>query len=372
MPSSAPHDPPFRADHVGSLLRPAGLLKARADHEAGRLPLPDLRRFEDEHVRKAVAMQEEIGLQSITDGEFRRGVFYADFICRGLGGASIYYEAERMFFVDDEGKHIPVPLLKIHDRLKWRGPVHVDEFRFVQSLTSRTVKITLPSPTIACSANPAHLDARAYPDPDRLREDVVEAYRSELRALAEAGCRYVQLDEVPLALYCDPSRRVETSPGAVDSRRLYEMFPSLVGAALANRPPSLHIAMHLCRGNNQSGWLTEGGYDPVAEMLFNEVPVDSYFLEYDTERAGTFEPLRFVPKSKSVVLGLVSSKRPGLESKDALKRRIDEAAQYVDLDQLALSPQCGFASTAPGNRLSVEQQNAKLRRVVEVAREVWS
>ena len=350
MPSPAPHDPPFRADHVGSLLRPAGLLNARADHEAGRLPLPDLRRIEDDHVRKAVAMQEEIGLQSITDGEFRRGVFYADFICRGLGGASIYYEAERMFFVDDEGKHIPVPLLKIHDRLKWRGPVHVDEFRFVQSLTSRTVKMTLPSPTIACSANPAHLDTRAYPDPDRLREDVVEAYRSELRALADAGCRYVQLDEVPLALYCDPRRRVETSPGAVDSRRLYEMFPTLVGAALANHPPSLHVAMHLCRGNNQSGWLTEGGYDPMAEMLFNEVPVDSYFLEYDTERAGTFEPLRFVPKNKSVMLGLVSSKRPELESKDALKRRIDEAARYVDLDQLALSPQCGFPSTAPGNR----------------------
>jgi len=372
MPSSAPHDPPFRADHVGSLLRPPELLKARADHEAGRISPSDLKRLEDDHVRKAVAMQEEIGLQSITDGEFRRGVFYSDFICRGLGGASIYYEAERMFFVDDEGKHIPVPLLEIHHRLKWREPVHADEFRFVRSLTNRTVKITLPSPTIACSASPAHLDARAYPDPGQLREDVVEAYRRELRALAEAGCRYVQLDEVPLALYCDPKRRDETSPGAVDSRRLYEMFPSLVGAALANRPPSLHVAMHLCRGNNQSGWLTAGGYDPVAEMLFNEVPIDSYFLEYDTERAGTFEPLRFMPKNKSVVLGLVSSKRPELESKDALKRRIDEAARYVDLDQLALSPQCGFASTAPGNRLSVDQQNAKLRRVVEVAREVWS
>ncbi len=372
MPSSAPHDPPFRAEHVGSLLRPPQLLKARADHDAGRLSATDLRRVEDDLVRKAVAMQEEIGLQSITDGEFRRGVFYADFICRGLGGASIYYEAERMFFVDDEGKHIPVPLLTIHDRLKWSGPVHADEFRFVQSLTGRTVKITLPSPTIACSANPAHIDPRAYPDPDQLREDVVEAYRSELHALADAGCRYVQLDEVPLALYCDPRRREPTSSGAVDSRRLYEMFPSLVGDALANRPPALHVAMHLCRGNNQSGWLTEGGYDPVAEMLFNEVPIDSYFLEYDTERSGTFEPLRFVPKSKSVVLGLVSSKRAELESKDSLKRRIDEAARYVDLDQLALSPQCGFASTAPGNRLSVEQQNAKLRRVVEVAREVWS
>jgi 5-methyltetrahydropteroyltriglutamate--homocysteine methyltransferase len=371
MPSSTPHDPPFRAEHVGSLLRPPELLKARASDEAGRLSAADLRRLEDDFIRKAVAMQEEIGLQSITDGEFRRGVFYADFICRGLGGASIYYEAERMFFVDDQGNRISVPLLKIHDRLKWRGPVHVDEFRYVQSLTRRTVKVTLPSPTIACSANATHLDPRAYPDPELLREDVVEAYRNELRALADAGCRYVQLDEVPLAIYCDPRRREGTGAAAVDSRRLYEMFPSLVNAVLASRPPLLHVAMHLCRGNNQSGWLTEGGYDPVAEMLFNQIGVDSYFLEYDTERAGTFEPLRFVPENKSIVLGLVSSKRPELESKEALKRRIDEAAKYVALDQLALSPQCGFASTAPGNKLTVEQQNAKLRRIVEVAREVW-
>jgi 5-methyltetrahydropteroyltriglutamate--homocysteine methyltransferase len=371
MSSSAPHDPPFRAEHVGSLLRPPELLKARAEHEAGRFPAADLRHLEDDLVRKIVVSQEELGLRAITDGEFRRGVFYADFICRGLGGASIYYEAERMFFVDDRGDHIPVPLLKIHDRLQWRGPVHVDDFRFVQSLTSRTVKITLPSPTIACSANAHHIDPRVYPDFDLLREDVVAAYRQELRALAAAGCRYVQLDEVPLALYCDPRRREGSGDRAVDARRLYEMFPSLVNAALADRPASLHVAMHLCRGNNQSGWLTEGGYDPVAEMLFNQVDIDSYFLEYDTERAGTFEPLRFVPKDKSIVLGLVSSKRPELESKDALKRRIDEATKYVSLDQLALSPQCGFASTAPGNKLTVEQQDAKLRRIVEVAREVW-
>jgi 5-methyltetrahydropteroyltriglutamate--homocysteine methyltransferase len=371
MPSSAPHDPPFRAEHIGSLLRPPELLKARAEHEAGRLSAGDLHRLEDDLIRKVVAIEEEIGLRSITDGELRRGVFYADFICRGLGGASIYYEAERMFFVDDRGDHIAVPLLKIHDRLKWRGPIHVADFRFVQSLTGRTVKITLPSPTIACSANSQHIDPGVYPDLDLLREDVVAAYRHELRALADAGCRYVQLDEVPLALYCDPRRREGSGRGAVDSARLYEMFPSLVDAALADRPRSLHVAMHLCRGNNQSGWLTEGGYDPVAEMLFNQVDIDSYFLEYDTERAGTFEPLRFVPKNKSIVLGLVSSKRPQLESKDALKRRIDEATKYIPLDQLALSPQCGFASTAPGNKLTMEQQNAKLRRVVEVAREVW-
>ena len=316
-------------------------------------------------------MQEEIGLRSITDGEYRRGVFYADFICRGLGGASIYYEAERLFFVDGRGDKIAVPLLRIHGRLKWRGPVHADDFRFVQAATERTVKLTMPSPTIPFAVNRRNVDERAYPDLDRLRADIVDAYQQELRALAGAGCRYVQLDEVPLALYCDPKRRQRTSETGVDIGRVYESFSSLINAALAGRPASLHVAMHLCRGNNQSGWLTEGGYDPVAEMLFNRIDVDSYFLEYDTPRAGTFEPLRLVPKGKSVVLGIVSSKLPRLESKDELKRRIDEASKYIDLDQLALSPQCGFASTAPGNKLTVDEQNAKLLRIVEVAREVW-
>jgi 5-methyltetrahydropteroyltriglutamate--homocysteine methyltransferase len=241
----------------------------------------------------------------------------------------------------------------------------------VQSLTKQMVKITLPSPTIACSANRGHVDARAYPDLGEMHADVVAAYRQELRALADAGCRYVQLDEVPLALYCDPRHRSRMAASGVDVPRLYENFSALINGALANRPPSLHVAMHLCRGNNQRGWLTEGGYDPIAEMLFNQIGVDSYFLEYDTARAGSFEPLRFVPQTKAVVLGIVSSKLPALESKDELKRRIDEAAKYVDLGRLALSPQCGFASTAPGNKLTVAEQNAKLRRIVEVAREVW-
>jgi 5-methyltetrahydropteroyltriglutamate--homocysteine methyltransferase len=201
---------------------------------------------------------------------------------------------------------------------------------------------------------------------------VVEAYRRELRALADAGCRYVQLDEVPIALYCDVKRWGQMHRQESDARAtLFEVFPRLINDALAGRPASLHVGMHLCRGNNQSGWISEGGYDPVAEMLFNHINVDSYFLEYDTARAGTFAPLRFVPKNKTVVLGLVSSKLPGLEAKDELKRRIDEAARYIDLDQLALSPQCGFASTAPGNKLTPEQQAAKLRLVVEVAHEVW-
>jgi methionine synthase II (cobalamin-independent) len=372
MQTSAPHNPPFRAEHVGSLLRPPELLKARQQCEAGRLSPADLRRLEDEQIHKAVAMQEEIGLQSITDGEYRRGVFYADFVCRGLGGASIYHEIESMFFVDDAGNRIAVPLLKIHDRLKWSGPVHFDDFRFLQSLTPRMVKITLPSPTIPYAVDGRNVDKRAYPDLDLLRQDIVEAYQRELSALAEAGCRYVQLDEVPLALYCDPRHRNRMAANGVDIGRAYETFTDLINGALTNHPPSLHVAMHLCRGNNQSGWLSEGGYDPVADMLFNQIEVDSYFLEYDTSRAGTFAPLRFVPKNKSVVLGIVSSKLPRLESKDELKRRIDDAARHLDLDQLGLSPQCGFASTAPGNKLTAEQQKAKLERIVDVAREVWS
>ncbi len=372
MANSAPHNPPFRAEHIGSLLRPPELLKARAEHEAGRLSTGELRKLEDELIRKAVALQEDIGLRSITDGEYRRGVFYADFICRGLGGASVYYESERMFFIDDAGNKIAVPLIEIHDRLRWRAPIHVDDFTFVQSLTPHPVKVTIPSPTIVYTAAGDHISKEAYPDRDLLRADVVNAYQKELQALAGAGCRYVQLDEVPIALYCDVKRWAQMHRQESEARKmLFEIFPQLINDALAGRPASLHIGMHLCRGNNQSGWISAGGYDPVAEMLFNEINVDSYFLEYDTARAGTFEPLRFVPQHKSVVLGIVSSKLPQLESKDELKRRIDEAAEFIDRDQLALSPQCGFASTAPGNKLTPDQQKAKLRRVVEVAREVW-
>ncbi len=372
MADAAPHNPPFRAEHVGSLLRPAELLKAREDREAGRLSAADLRKLEDESIRKVVAMQEEIGLQAVTDGEYRRGVFYADFICRGLGGASIYYEIERMFFVDEHGNKIAVPLLKIHDRLRWTAPVHVDEYKFLQGLTRRTVKITMPSPTIAYSADGRNIAKGVYRDLAELRDDIVDAYRKELRALADAGCRYVQLDEVPIAMYCDPRRVEQMSRGGLDVNQvLFDTFPNLINAALQDRPRSLHVTMHLCRGNNQSGWLTQGGYDPVADMLFNRINADSYFLEYDTSRAGTFEPLRFVPKHKSVVLGIVSSKLPRLETKDELKGRIDEAAKYIDLDQLGLSPQCGFASTAPGNKLTPEDQSAKLRQIVEVAKEVW-
>lgn len=371
--ATAPHNPPFRAEHIGSLLRPPGLLKAREDHAAGKLPAADLRAIEDEAIRKVVAMQEEVGLESITDGECRRGVFYTDFYCRGLGGVSVYEEIDQMFFKDDEGRKIPVPLIKVTGRMRWRGAIHVDDFKFISTLTSRTPKITIPTPvTVHFAAGRGNISKEAYPDLDEMIEDVTEAYRKELSALGDAGCRYVQIDEVPLAMMCSEQVREQMRQRGDDPQKLiHETFPQLVNRALAGRPPSMHIGMHLCRGNNRSGWITEGAYDPIADTLFNQINVDSYFMEYDTARAGGFEPLRLLPKHKTAVLGLVSSKLAALESKDALKRRIDEAAKYVDLDQLSLSPQCGFASTAPGNRLTPEQQTAKLQLVVEVAREVW-
>jgi 5-methyltetrahydropteroyltriglutamate--homocysteine methyltransferase len=371
--STAPHNPPFRAEHIGSLLRPAELLKARAEQEAGRISSADLRRVEDDSIRRAVAVQEDAGLQAITDGEFRRDVFYTDFYCRGLGGVTVYQELEDMFFVDAEGRKISVPLVRVTGRMRWRSPVHVDDFKFVRALTSHTPKITLPTPvTMHFVAGRANVSKEAYPDLDQMTEDIVDAFQKELKALADAGCRYVQIDEVPLALLCDEGTRARIRQrGAHPEKLAHEFFPYLINRCLQNRSPWMHVGMHLCRGNNQSGWLTGGGYDPIADTLFNKIEVDSYFLEYDTARAGSFAPLRLMPKNKTAVLGLVSSKVGELESKDALKRRLDEAARYVDLDQLSISPQCGFASTAPGNRLTPEQQAAKLCLIVDVAREVW-
>ncbi|MGH7933410.1 MAG: 5-methyltetrahydropteroyltriglutamate--homocysteine S-methyltransferase [Candidatus Binataceae bacterium] len=371
--ATASHNPPFRAEHIGSLLRPPELQKARADQSAGKISAAELSKVQDESIRKAVKLQEDAGLQSITDGEFRRDVFYTDFFCRGLGGVTVYEESEQMAFVDNEGRKVSVPLIKVTARMRWSAPIHVDDFRFVSALTSHTPKITMPTPnTIQFAAGRGNISKEAYPDIDQAIEDVVDAYHKELRALSEAGCRYVQIDEVPLAMLCDERTRGQMRQRGEDPEKLiHESFPAVINRALAGRPKSMRIGMHLCRGNNQSGWLTEGGYDPIADTLFNKINVDCYFLEYDSPRAGNFEPLRLLPKHKTAVLGLVSSKLGQAESKDVLKRRIDEAAKYVDLDRLAISPQCGFASTAPGNRLTAEQQAAKLRLVVDVAREVW-
>ena len=335
-----------------------------------------MRRIEDESIRKAVVFQESVGLQSITDGEYRREVFYSDFYCRGLGGVTVAYDpsaVDEQYFIDREGHKLPLIVPRVHSRMRWSAPIHVDDFNFIRGLTARTPKITMPSPTIIhFRAGRANIGREAYPDLDLFWEDVVDGFHKEFAALADAGCSYIQIDETTLASLSDQRSWEAMRRRGDDGRKLLlEVYPEIMNRAFAARPVSTQLAMHICRGNNQSHWSAEGGYDLVADILFNKINVDSYFLEYDTERAGTFEPLRLVPKHKAVVLGLVSSKFPELESKDALKRRIDEAAPYIDLDQVSISPQCGFASTAPGNRITPDEQAAKLRLVVEVAHEVW-
>ncbi len=375
--SAAPHNPPFRADHVGSLLRTPALLKARDDFAAGRIGAAELRAAEDAGIRDVVAFQERTGLQSITDGEYRREVFYTDFYCRGLGGVTVAYDPssldEDMFFIDREGHKLPIIVPRVQGRMRWRAPIHVDDFKFLASLTKRTPKLTIPSPTIIhFRAGRRNISADAYPDLELYWDDVTDAFHNELRALADAGCGYVQIDETTLLSLSDTRIWEPLRRRGDDGRKLLlETYPALMNRAFEGRPEGLHLAMHMCRGNNQSHWSAECSYDLVAERLFNTINVDSFFLEYDTPRAGGFEPLRFMPRHKTVVLGLVSSKFPELESKDALKRRIDAAAKYIDLDQLSLSPQCGFASTAPGNRITPDVQRAKLKLVVEVARDVW-
>ncbi len=344
--ASAPHNPPFRADHVGSFLRPPHLLSARADHEAGKISAMHLRAIEDDAIRAVVKFQESLGLESITDGEY---------------------------LVDRQGHRLPLIIPKVDTRLKWKAPIHAGEFKFLRSLTSRTPKMTIPSPTILhLRSGRENISREAYPDLDLFWADVVDAFHQELTALYEAGCRYVQIDETTLASLSDTASWAYLERRGDDGRKLLlETYPEIMNAAFAGRPAGLHLAMHVCRGNNQSHWSAEGGYDLVADTLFNKINVDSYFLEYDTPRAGTFEPLRLVPKHKTVVLGLVSSKFPELEPKELLKQRIDEAAKYIGLDQLSISPQCGFASTAPGNKVTVEDEAAKIRLCVEVAGEVW-
>jgi methionine synthase II (cobalamin-independent) len=373
MNSTAPHNPPFRADHVGSLLRPADLKTARQSRAAGKITAAELQQLEDAAIRRVVRLQEETGLQSITDGEFRREDFYTDLFARGLGGVTVRSESTAAYFVDHEGRKIPVPWAQVTARLQWKTPVYADHFKFLRGATRRTPKVTLPSPIILhFTSGSAAIREGAYPDMELFWSDIVDAYQKETKALYDAGCRYLQVDDPPMATLCNETfQNMVRTRGDDPAHLLNDLYPKIINRAFEGRPSSLHLAMHLCRGNNQSGWFTEGGYDPIAEILFNKINVDSYFLEYETERAGTFEPLRFVPKNKTVVLGLVSSKLPQLESKDTLKRRIDEAAKYIDLDQLSISPQCGFASSTEGNRLTEEDQFAKLRLVVEVANEVW-
>ncbi len=366
--------PPFRADHVGSLLRPARLLAARGEHAAGRLTDDGLRTVEDEEIRKIVAMQRDAGLQSATDGEFRRGSWHMDFIYQ-LGGVEKTAGDIQVKFRNADGTLDFRPAaIAINAPIRLEHPIFADHFRFLQGVASRTVtpKLTIPSPNMVhYRGGRAAIDPTVYPDLEPFWADLAAAYADEIRTLAGLGCEYLQLDDTTLAYLNDPEQRAALAARGDDADHLHETYVRNINAALAGRPDGLTVTTHMCRGNFRSSWAAEGGYDYVAEVLFGGLEVDGFFLEYDDARSGGFEPLRFVPPGKMVVLGLVTTKRGALENKDDLVRRIEQAARFVPIEQLCLSPQCGFSSTVEGNVLSHDDQVAKLELIVETAAEVW-
>jgi 5-methyltetrahydropteroyltriglutamate--homocysteine methyltransferase len=363
--------PPFRADHVGSLLRPAAVKAARARHGRGEMSAEALRQVEDQAIEHAIRRQEDVGLSSITDGEFRRASWNYDFLERLDGVES--YEGERKIKFSAQGPQPRAVLLRVVGKLGgYRPHPMVDDFQFLLRHTRKTAKVTIPSPSsLHFRYGRDAVPERLYPAMEEFYADLGQSYRRAVRAFADAGCRYLQLDEVNLAYLCDPALREHIKARGDDPAALPGVYAGMINAAVADIPHDMTITMHLCRGNFRSSFVASGGYEPVAETLFNSIKVHGYFMEYDSERAGGFEPLRFVPKDKMIVLGLVTSKSGALESRDEIRRRIDEAAKYVSLDQLCLSPQCGFASTEDGNVLSEEEQWAKLRAIVEIADEVW-
>jgi 5-methyltetrahydropteroyltriglutamate--homocysteine methyltransferase len=372
---SARSTPPFRADHVGSLLRPAGLLKAREDRAAGRIDDEELRAIEDDAIRGVVQMQQDVGLRSATDGEFRRTLWHMDFILQ-LGGITQTAGHGLPVHFHDETRtydYAP-PAMRVTERITLPRPIFADAFSFLRDTVEPgiTPKLTIPSPSMVhYRGGNSAIDPAAYPDIDEFWSELTSAYASQVQGVYDLGCRYLQLDDTSLAYVNDPAQREHIEEIGGDPEHLHEQYIANINRALADRPDDLAITTHLCRGNNQSMWAAEGGYDFVAEALFGDLEVDGYFLEFDDERSGGFEPLRYVPDGKAVVLGLVTTKKPDLEAKDMLKRRIEEAAKYVDIDQLCLSPQCGFSSSVEGNDLTHEDQQAKLQLVVETAREVW-
>jgi 5-methyltetrahydropteroyltriglutamate--homocysteine methyltransferase len=377
--------PPFRADHVGSFLRPARLHEARKQRADGVISAGQLRAVEDEAVREVVALQREAGLRSVTDGEFRRASWHMDFVYQ-IGGISKVPGSLVSTFHNPEGDITYTPdAIQVTRRLSMDKTIFGDDFAFLQSVagdllprgdaprTPLVPKQTIPAPSMVHyrSGVRAVADEAVYPDAEQFWTDLGAAYHDEVQRLAAQGCRYLQLDDTSLAYVNDPAQREYIAGRGEDAEHIHERYIALTNAAVAGRPADMAITTHLCRGNFRSSWVASGGYDFVAESLFNELDVDGFFLEYDDERSGGFEPLRFVPEGKQVVLGLVTTKRPELESGDDLKRRIDEAAKYVPLDQLCLSGQCGFASTEQGNALTQDDQKAKLELIVRTAAEVW-
>jgi 5-methyltetrahydropteroyltriglutamate--homocysteine methyltransferase len=363
--------PPFRADHVGSLLRPAALKEAREKRARGEISVAALQEVEDREIEQVIRKQEEVGLKSITDGEFRRLSWNYDFL-ESLDGVESYAGERKIKFAASGPQPRPILLRLIGKLGGYKPHPMVEHFAFVKTHARGTPKVSIPSPSsLHFRYGRDAVPETIYPAMDDFYRDLGESYRKVVHAFAKAGCRYLQLDEVNLAYLCDPSLRGHISARGEDPATLPSIYAGMINAALADIPADMTITMHLCRGNFRSSFVASGGYEPVAEVLFNAIRVHGYFMEYDSDRAGGFEPLRFVPKGKTVVLGLVTSKSGKLEARDAIKRRLDEAAKYVSLDQLCLSPQCGFASTEEGNVLSEDEQWAKLRAIVEIAEEVW-
>jgi len=363
--------PPFRADHVGSFLRPQPLLDARDRFKRGEIGAESLRAIEDDAIRDIVCVQEDLGLRGITDGEFRRTYFHIDFLTQ-LEGVIEQGDIRVKFHKAGGEIDLAPPVLRITGKVRHVRPIQRQDFEFLKSVTRGTPKLTIPSPSMLhFRGGRAGISSVDYPDLEDFYADVASAYASELKSLADAGCTYLQLDDTNLAYLCDMKHREGVRQRGDDPDALPQRYVRLINAAIAQRPPGMTVCIHLCRGNFRSAWTAEGGYEPVAEVLFNDLAVDGYFLEYDDARSGDFAPLRHVPKNKMIVLGLVTTKLGRLEAMDDIRRRIDEAARHVPIENLCLSPQCGFSSTVHGNELAIEQQTAKLRLVVETARTVW-
>ena len=371
---SEKNKPPFRADHVGSLLRPPELLQAREKKQKGEISDAELRQVEDRCIRDAVKMQEDIGLQGITDGEYRRTLWHADFLSRIEGVVvkeGVLPDAGRDFQGGDDVQRSPTRFETTGKLRRARG-LETENFKFLKSVVSQTAKLSIPSPSLLhFRGGRGAVDKQAYPDMGEYFADLARVYREEIAGLAEAGCAYLQIDDTNLAYLCDPEMRDNAKKIGEDPDKLPALYATLINDCIKDRPPAMTVCTHLCRGNFASAWVAEGGYDPVAEVLFNELKVDGYFLEFDSPRAGNFTPLRYLPPGKRLNLGLVTTKTGALEKSDDLKRRIDEAGRIVPLDQLGISPQCGFSSTVLGNKLTVQDQIAKLKLIVDVAKDMW-
>jgi 5-methyltetrahydropteroyltriglutamate--homocysteine methyltransferase len=364
--------PPFRADHVGSFLRPAKLLEARDQRQRGEIDAAALRAVEDEAIRGIVKFQEDLGFKAITDGEFRRKFFHTDFLLQ-LDGIEEQGGME-VAFKHAAGKDVNFapPKMVVTGKVRHAHPIELRNYEYLKSVVSETPKITIPSPTMLhFRAGREGISEAVYPDMGEFFADVGAAYREEIKQLTDAGLTFLQLDDTNLAYLCDEKQRENARKRGMDPNEAPRLYAKLINDAVSEAPDSLVTGIHLCRGNFRSSWAAEGGYEPVAEVMFNELNIDAFFLEYDDPRSGDFAPLRFVPKGKTVVLGLVTTKLGELESRDDILRRIEEAAKFMPVDQMALSPQCGFSSTVHGNDILVEQQAAKMRLVMDVAREVW-